>query len=456
MTTIYLIVIWRFDILMTESVHQVLTREAVMSAVSILTSKAALTIVFIAFAVVSQTVLPSWQDISPKSGLNYTTGGDNFGIAGFGGAMPDQPKTLYIGTCMSQGIWKSTNGGESWFKVSTGINGNNIDGRNHALCVDPTNSDIVYTNCLFGNRQGVWKSTNGGVDWMQIQGTINNNDVAFIQIDPLNHLHIMVALHSGDLSVWESRDGGVTWKSLGCPGGAMTYPAFLGKDNAGNPNSDYWLFMTEGGGLWRTEDAGGHWTQVSTTFSRSHAGAGLYRAPNNTLYACVNSTIARSTDNGKTWADLQKIGNLPGTCDGYSGIISNGTTIWTMPENTGAAACGPYKWLTTPESGDGTKWTAYNSQLFADGPMVMAYDAINKIVYADCWRTGIWKLQLGTNPTGAAFAVSQRTMVSHMPAGEIFDIRGRLLAPKGSAGAFSSKTNQVIFSKGTGFHAGTY
>jgi hypothetical protein len=395
-----------------------------MYSVPNLVTKLILAAALFAFRSHAQTASPLWQDISPNE-FNYTA---SFGIAGFGGAMSDQPKTLYVGTC-DLGVWKSTNGGGSWFKASTGTNGNNIDGRNHALCVDPTNSNIVYTNCLFGGMQGVWKSTTGGVDWERIQGTIDNGDIAFINIDPVNHLHLLVALHSGGDAVWESRDGGSTWKSLGNPcGGAMIYPAFLGQDNAGKPTTDFWLFMSEGNGLYRTENAGATWTQVSTAFSRSHAGAGLYRAPNGTLYACVNNTVARSTDNGKTWADLQKIGNLPGTCDGYSGIVGDGTTIWTMPENTGKAACGPYKWLTTPEAGDGTKWTTYNNQSFADGPMVMAYDPVNKIVYADCWCTGVWKLQLSsTTPIKGLISVSAPTRATHTITSCLFDLHGRLL-----------------------------
>jgi hypothetical protein len=408
------------------------------------------------FPSTAQTGNPQWQDISPTSGVNYTTGDGQFGLLALAGAQPDQPKTLYVGTNQSQGIWKSTNGGQTWFKASTGINGAQIDGRNVAVTVDPTNSNIVYVNCLFGNRQGIWKSINGGVDWTQIQGSIDNNDIAFINIDPVNHLHLLIGEHSGNLSVWETLDGGVTWSSKGNPTGHMTYPAFLGQDNAGKPNSGFWLFISEGGGLWRTENSGATWTQVSTTFSRSHAGAGLYRAPNGTLYACVNSTVARSTDNGKTWADLHVIGNLPGTCDGYSGIIGDGTTIWTMPENTGKAACGPYRWLTTSEAGDGTKWTTYNDQSFADGPMTMLFDPINRIVYADLWITGIWKLQLGGASTPVAHAVLPRPGAMQQNADNAFDIRGRMLRTNNASGRNSGKTAQVIVSKGAGFRTSLY
>ena len=99
-----------------------------------------------------------------------------------------------------------------------------------------------------------------------------------------------------------------------------------------------------------------------------------------------------------------------------------------MPENTGVAVCGPYKWLTTPESGTGTTWTTYNSQTFADGPGGMLFDATNHIVYANLQCSGIWKLSLGANATPVKTAHNAHAVSTGQSAGAIHDLRGRLIA----------------------------
>jgi hypothetical protein len=333
----------------------------------------------------------TWEDVSP-SGVDYTCSPNNYGFQSMDGAKKDAPKTLYVGTC-NQGVWKTTNGGDSWFKASTGAG--SIDGRNWSLVVDHSNSNIVYTLCGFGGRQGIWKSINGGVDWAQVQNNITQNDLSHVEMDPLDHQHLLVTEHSGNYDLWESHDGGATWTNKGHPwGGANTFVYFLGQDNAAQPSSNFWLGFAENHGLWRTENGGQTWTQVSTTLSRSHGGAGLYRATGGALYGSVNSTIGRSSDNGRTLQDLAAVGNLPTGHDGYAGIVGDGEHIWSMLENTGATAVGPNYWWTTPETADGRVWTKYNGQSFGDGPQSMVFDPVNRVVYASQWCSGVWRLRL--------------------------------------------------------------
>ena len=65
-------------------------------------------------------------------------------------------------------VLKSTNRGASFIRtnLTVPISGN-TDGRvfGERLAVDPNNSNVVY----FGSRnQGLWVSTNGGIDWSQV------------------------------------------------------------------------------------------------------------------------------------------------------------------------------------------------------------------------------------------------------------------------------------------------
>jgi hypothetical protein len=143
-----------------------------------------------------------------------------------------------------------------------------------------------------------------------------------------------------------------------------------------------------GSGTWRTTDSGATWTMVYGQ-GRSHAGLGLYRAGNGTLYLGLDNRVVRSADNGVTWTSA----NAPGGPDAYGGLIGDGTNIWGMLANTGVGCCGPYHWSITRES-DGATWTQYNAQTFADGPGSMIFDRINRILYSSQWGSGLWRLKL--------------------------------------------------------------
>ena len=49
----------------------------------------------------------------------------------------------------------------------------------------------------------------------------------------------------------------------------------------------------------------------------------------------------------------------------------------------------------SPE-GDGATWTAYKggTQKFGNGPLVMEFDPVNRIMYSANWQWGIWALKV--------------------------------------------------------------
>jgi hypothetical protein len=176
------------------------------------------------------------------------------------GAKPDAPLTLYVGTC-GYGIWKTTDGGSTWRHVSTGRNGRRLgngtngSSRNWSLAVDPTDSNELYTVDGYGTSQGLWKSTNGGVDWDPLLSAAlmraTTNDMSNIAIDPSDHLHLIVTGHSpwsghADSRLIESFDGGVRWKLHPPLPGWGTGPVveFLGRDDEGHPSKSHWLLAS--------------------------------------------------------------------------------------------------------------------------------------------------------------------------------------------------------------------
>jgi hypothetical protein len=63
-------------------------------------------------------------------------------------------QVLYTGT--RDGVFKSTNGGMSWKPVNTGLTSTRIG----SLAIDPMNTQILYTG---SEDAGVFKTTNGGI-----------------------------------------------------------------------------------------------------------------------------------------------------------------------------------------------------------------------------------------------------------------------------------------------------
>ena len=353
-----------------------------------------------------------WQNITPPISLHFKNPPNDYSTLIILSSR-SQPTTLYVGT-NHQGVWKSFNSGKTWFKANVGLPSgprsiyfNNdgspagrgegcagIEALNWAMAIDPTDANVVYTAAGYGCMQGLWKSTNGGTTWRQMFSTAlmkqSTNDIGSIEINPADHLHILVGTHSawtgtpGSAGVWESRDGGNTWALHPLPqaaGSSNHYAAFL--------DAKTWIVITQDTGIWRTADSGATWNRVSA-FVKPHGYSSLYRAKNGVLYLGGNNRVLRSGDFGVTWSDA----GAPTNQDGYMGLVGDGSFIYTASANTGISTVGPVQYYYTPES-DGTNWKPYNSQTFIDGPMSMTFDAQNSVVFSSNWNAGVWKLVTG-------------------------------------------------------------
>jgi len=72
---------------------------------------------------------------------------------------PLTPTTIYAST-PGRGIFKSSDGGENWVEMNEGL----IDKHSLSLTIDSSTPTTIYT-VTFG---GVFKSTNGADSWMTI------------------------------------------------------------------------------------------------------------------------------------------------------------------------------------------------------------------------------------------------------------------------------------------------
>lgn len=352
-----------------------------------------------------------WENITPPGCVSA------LGIA-LSAAMPS---TLYVnayssfppsGPATTAGIFKSTNGGNTWTNIGT--NWFDFDGVTPitpnpwtqgvawTLAVDPTDANVVYAMCAFNGPQGIYKSTDGGTTWKIIMSSSDtaamSADIYAIAINAADHNHLLVTFHSGwagggDAGVAESLNGGATWiRHPPTSGwGAGHYAFFLGQDDVGGASSTHWILATQADGFWRTTNSGSSWTKVSSSFNMQHGAGALYRARNGKLYMGATSHLIRSSDNGQSWADC----GAPSNPDGYNAIIGDGSYMYTRSANTGTESTGPLPFVRSLET-DGASWNVEDPQTFLDGPGWMACNRSSQIIYAALWDHGLWRLRTST------------------------------------------------------------
>jgi hypothetical protein len=151
----------------------------------------------------------AWQPIGP-----YSIDGRASAIA----TDPTDSNTFYIGAAAG-GLWKTTDHGTNWHCITDTFGSLSIG----CITIDPTNTQTLYIGLGECNGSsdsypgdGLWKSTNGGNSWNSL-GFESAQYIAKIIIDPLNHQQLFVAipgpnsLSDTNRGVFRSTDGGATW-----------------------------------------------------------------------------------------------------------------------------------------------------------------------------------------------------------------------------------------------------
>lgn len=361
-----------------------------------------------------------WKNITP-AGVNLQDGcctsypnqgylGNTFGVT-WVEIDPSNPYTLYT-TVDAQGLWKSSDGGTSWRRLGTpppaptyATTVSYLESP-FRVRVDPRNPRHLYaTSGVRGNTLGFWVSNDGGETWSQPPGFVSasrtaTNDVTTMVVDPSNFDHVLIGSHSPwanntSAGLMETKDGGNTFTlhpaQAGWPVAGSLGIAFLFEPSLNIGNAQTWLVSVENGGFYRTENGGQSWTRVSSPKGAIHGGtAELYFARNGAIYSGANNTMLRSTDRGLTWTAVG-----PTTQDGFYQVIGDGNVLYGQPANTGWNTTTPQPYFSSPES-DGVTWTAYQggAQTFRDGPNVMRFDSVNRILYSANWRAGLWALKV--------------------------------------------------------------
>src|SRR5579863_1007947 len=153
-----------------------------------------------------------WRNIGPNRG------GRSQAAAG----SARRPLEYYFGAT-GGGLWKTTNGGMTWFPVTDGqIHSSSVG----AVAVSESDPDTVYigmgetelrSSVMQGD--GVYKTVDGGKTWKHM-GLGDTQAISRIRIDPTDS-NVVYAAALGhpfgpneERGVFRSKDGGTTWKRI--------------------------------------------------------------------------------------------------------------------------------------------------------------------------------------------------------------------------------------------------
>ena len=235
---------------------------------------------------------------------------------------PNIPGRAFIG----DGMHKSTDGGDTW--TSIGLEEQVIISR---VAIDPTDSDVLYVSSMGlpytkNDSRGLFKSTDGGETWTKPFFYSDSTGVTDVLIHPEqpNIVHISTwdrvrnnkqSIINGDgAGIYRSTDGGETWSNaVGIPDVVMNKTGLAICEES--PNNIYAITVdtdSEIGAIYRSTDFGETFNEIPTEFLRDQAvlgGFGWYFAkiavnPNDPDHIFILGVdLWQTKDNGRTWEE---------------------------------------------------------------------------------------------------------------------------------------------------------
>ncbi len=258
-----------------------------------------------------------YRNIGPFRGGRSTT------VAG----LPDDIFTYYMGAT-GGGVWKTTDGGNTWNNISDGFFNTTGIGD---ITIAPSDSNIIYVGTgespvrgvKTSHGDGLYKSTDAGKTWKHM-GLAATRHISDVYVHPNNPDKVYVAAQGNpwgpneERGVYLSEDGGVSWEKI----------LYVNQDSgivdmtvdASNPNImmvaswDFhrkpWVVQSGGPGsrIYKTTDAGKTWKEITKGLPelKGKMGVAISPANPNIVYIAIDALgdkagVYRSEDGGESF-----------------------------------------------------------------------------------------------------------------------------------------------------------
>jgi photosystem II stability/assembly factor-like uncharacterized protein len=305
-------------------------------------------------------------------------GGGSWSLPGSLGAVsfvavdPTASSTLYAAT--QRGVFKSTDGGESWVGANSGLIGIGVS----TIVIDPGTPATLYAT----TSGGIFKSTDAARNWNRLDTLPSDDFSDALIIDPVTPTTIYIVAGAGQNGlavdpmnssilyacvfgevIFKSTDGGQSWNMYSLPSSGA------------------------GGNISKSTDGGQTWT----VYPAAPAGAGVVSFAidpvSSAVYAVYSSNlgwgILKSMDSGETWSALNT--GLPPYPDPVGGYIPYADPVLAISPTAPATIYAGYLNRQIPSGrlaksmDGGVTWNAADASLTYADVRALAVDPASNI-----------------------------------------------------------------------------
>ena len=199
-------------------------------------------------------------------------------------------------------------------------------GRITGIAIDQNNSDHMIVGA---NTGGVWKTLDGGENWIPLGDYFSNLRVYSVTIHPTNSDHYFFGSTNG--LIYHSLDAGATWNLLGDMGSSSVNKILI------HPTDPSIVFATsQNGGIRKSSDGGLNWVAAVT----DSQGYDIEFKPNNpnVVYA-TGTNFHVSYNGGESFSTNVTFESAPKMI----GVSSNDENVIYVLEASGGSFGGIYK-----------------------------------------------------------------------------------------------------------------
>jgi hypothetical protein len=275
------------------------------------------------------------------------------------------PATVYAGT--RNGVFKTVNGGSDW--VTQGL------GRSYfvyAVAIDP----VTPQNVWVGANGGVFRSASDGAAWARVFITVTYS----LAIDPVTPTTVYAGTNDG--GVWKTVDGGAGWSpaASGLPGSPVRSLAI-------NPQATAILYAGTDTGIYKSVDGGSVWSPANSgippdltyvydlivdPITPTTVYAGLYQFG-----------VYKSTNGGESWSPAN---------NGFPGSVGYAHEIVMEPGNPSILYAGLGAGVFKSTNGGGN-WSDMSTGLTTRDVRSLAIDSTGTTLYAGSAGGGVFAWQ---------------------------------------------------------------
>ncbi len=311
------------------------------------------------------------------AGTTWTNISDHYFKTGSVGSIAvadSDPNILYVGmgeACLrgnisqGDGVYKSTDGGKTWKNV--GLTDTRSIGK---VSIDPKDPNVVYVAAVghpwgSNTERGLFRTRDGGKSWQKVLYVNEKTGAVDIAMDPRDSRVLYVSTwqvlrhpwgidtNGPGSGIYKSTDGGDHWAQLTAdlPKGDK---GKIGLTVSNVDSNRVWATIEaeDGGGVWKSDDAGKTWKLMNDDFSvrgRQYYYGHIFADPQelDTVYTFSSKGFFKSKDGGKTystlraphgdyhdlWIDPKDHQRMVNANDGGATITFNGGATWSTLDN---------------------------------------------------------------------------------------------------------------------------